>query len=332
MVASKAAYASVHVPAAWPRVEFTSLGESAESALKFMEFATECRELTLAHESPSEILAFLEAVADLAVADSITTLVVRVVVVDALDNPPRVSSKIFRALAKFPNLETLHVHLGTAKARLKLKNISMPRLRTLRIIERHNTDDDEMFHIVRGVLRATVLFAESDFPALETLELTLASSSDVLNAVYSMPELRRLVYRSRDDTYEEGHADLGDRRLDSLTLTPAPVQPGGACLRVLLKYGIITARHVTLLVSSNLELDDLPGVEELTLVLVHGADVSVSWHVLKQLHAVNISGDGHGIFRVHHCRMLEFARFWKNNVHMDFHRDCILITDSSGLL
>ena len=333
MVSSKYAYAAVHVPAAWPRVEFNAL--LGESAVNFMEFATECRELTVVHDSPRQILRFLEAVAGLAVAQSVAVVTVRLVAIDFEDGP-RVSSKIFVALAKFPNLETLTVNLGNAIANFRLHGVSMPRLRTLRVVERSNPSDD-MFYIAREELQSTVRFAGSTLPALETLELSVASS-DAVEVIpdNTMPALRRLVYRSRNDTYREVPADMGRRHLDSLTLATHADPGGDACLQLMLKYGVISARHVTLLVSNTvsntIELEELPGVEELTLVLALGAEVIVSWHVLKRLRAVNISGDGHGIFRVCDCLVVEFAEFWKNNVHTELHRDCVLVTDSRGFL
>lgn len=306
MLASKNLYSAIHTPSIWKSLDFSTLDDSAAD---FMKFASECQELTLRNESPKEIVRFLKKLEDLGATTSVVTL--RVIVTE----PARsMTSKLFEAASKFPNLETLGIHFqGVERSDDIFVSVSMPRLRSFEFSEvddyEPGYDDDAM-----GL---SLLFADTcSFPALETLKL-VTHTSNVLAAIDRMPVLRSLTYISEDECYpEEEMTKFEGRQLDTLTLC---TQYDGAAslLRALEQSSSI--RHLTLIANNDLTVySALPTVRELTFLVAAGITLTLDFMCItdKGNHeAINVTSHANlGTLRLSACpSMTRFVEFWNSH-------------------
>lgn len=308
MLASKQLYGAIHTPSIWKSLDFSTLDSSAAN---FVQFASECQELTLRGESPEEIVCFIEKLRRRGATGSVVTL--RAIVVEPC---ARMTSQLFEAAAAFPRLEVLSMRLQgvTADSDDILVDVTMPNLRVLEFVEIDDheilEDDDEM-----GV---SIMFSDTcRFPALETVKLLL-HTSNVLAAVDRMPLLRHLTYVAEDDCYpEEEMTKLAGRRFDTLTLS-TQYEGAGGLIQGIAECEVV--RHLTLLVYDDLVIDAaLPNVREVTVILAARASVSMNFVALteKARHeAVVVRSPARaGTFRLTACPSVDkFAEFWNSHV------------------
>ncbi len=307
MLASKELYAAIHTPSIWKSLEFSTLDASAAN---FVKFASECQELTLRNESPEEIVCFMEKLEALGATTSVLTL--RAIVTEPCE---RMTSQIFEAAAKFPNLETLGVHIqGVENADDIFVDVVMPRLRVFEFAEVDDYDpvyDDDAMGL-------SFLFGDRcSFPALESVRLVV-HTSNVLAAVDRMPLLRSLTYISEDECYpQEEVTKLEGRHLDTLTLC---TQYDGisALTRALAEAGGV--RHLTIITHADLTIySPLHAVRELTFLVGAATTLTLDFKSISEEtrhDAITVRSATHyGTLRLSACASMQrFVDFWSTNV------------------